>query len=117
MASTLTLSLSLTLTLVPAGCAAAQGADPTRPPPQLLSADPAASPPQPQPRLQALRLGPGLRAAAVIDGRLVHEGDRLHERFKVMTITSTGVLLRPLEAASGPQWLRFAGDIRKEKRS
>lgn len=95
--------------------ATAQGADPTRPPAQLR-AEPgaeAASVPAADPRLQSLRMGPGIRAAAVIDGRLVHVGDRLHGTRLVAAIAEGAVLLRPVNAQTGGQWLRLATDIKK----
>ncbi|MDM4767782.1 hypothetical protein [Pelomonas sp. SE-A7] len=98
------------------GWAAAQLADPTRPPPPAAASAPvagasAASAAVPrEPQLQALRLSSRLGDLALIDDKPVKVGERVGNA-QVMAITEDGVLLR---AGRGPdRWLRLNPDVRK----
>ena len=105
--------------------AAFAGNDPTAPPPGLngasegtpraaahaASAAPAASAPIAQaPRLESVRFGGDQPATALVDGRMVHVGDRVGDAV-VIAIDDQGLSLRSAKGA--PRLLALAPGIHK----
>ncbi|HEY4080616.1 MAG TPA: hypothetical protein VGM81_07970 [Burkholderiaceae bacterium] len=122
MAATLKSLLATAAVVVALGASAiahSQG-DPTRPPSNLM-AEPsagaaAAGAPAPKPlSLQALRLGPDLAPSALLDGRVVHVGDRVREDMRVLAITAQGVQLGHPNKPGESNWLRISPNVKKSQ--